>query len=176
MSRVAKAPVDIPNGVECNVNGRDVRIKGKNGELEFQLPAGVELVVEEGVARARPSGRTLNLAMAGTVRALVANMVNGVHEGFERKLELVGVGYRAQAQGRNVNLSLGFSHPVVYALPEGVNVETPSNTEIVLKGADKQKLGQVAADIRSFRPPEPYKGKGIRFADERVIRKDAKKK
>lgn len=176
MSRVAKAPVTIPNGVELNVTDRDVRVKGKQGELAFRLPAGVDIAVEDGVAKARPTGRTLNMAMAGTVRAVVANMVTGVHEGFERKLQLVGVGYRAQAQGRKVNLSLGFSHPVVYELPEGISAETPSNTEIVLKGADKQKLGQVAADIRKYRPPEPYKGKGIRYADERVIRKDAKKK
>lgn len=176
MSRVAKAPVNLPSGVECNVSGRDVRVKGKNGELQFRLPAGVDLEVADGEARAQATGRERNLAMAGTVRAVVANMVTGVHEGFERKLELVGVGYRAQAQGNKLNLSLGLSHPVVYPLPAGVSVETPSQTEIVLKGADKQVVGQTAAEIRHFRPPEPYKGKGIRYSDERVVRKDAKKK
>lgn len=176
MSRVAKAPISLPDGVECSVVGRDVKVKGKQGELEFQLPPGVELEVEDGVAKALPAGRTPNMAMAGTVRAIVANMVTGVHKGFERKLELVGVGYRAQAQGKKLNLSLGFSHPIVYELPEGVSVETPSQTEIVLKGSDKQAVGQVAADIRGYRPPEPYKGKGIRYSDERVIRKEAKKK
>lgn len=176
MSRVAKAPVALPSGVECNVSGRDVRVKGKNGELNFSLPDGVEVQIEDGVAKAVPTGRVRNMAMAGTVRAIVANMVTGVHDGFERKLELVGVGYRAQAQGSKLNLSLGFSHPVVYELPEGVSVQTPSQTEIVLKGTDKQKVGQVAADIRAYRPPEPYKGKGIRYSDERVVRKDAKKK
>lgn len=176
MSRVAKAPVELPSGVECNVTGRDVRVKGKNGELNFRLPEGVEVNVQDGVAKAVPVGRVRDMAMAGTVRAIVANMVTGVHEGFERKLELVGVGYRAHAQGSKLNLSLGFSHPVVYELPEGVTVETPSQTEILLKGSDKQKVGQVAADIRAYRPPEPYKGKGIRYSDERVVRKDAKKK
>jgi len=176
MSRVAKAPVRLPSGVECSVAARDVRVKGKNGELTFRLPDGVDVEVEEGQARALPTGRKLNMAMAGTVRATVANMVKGVSDGFERKLELVGVGYRAQAQGDTVNLSLGLSHPVAYKVPEGVTVATPSNTEIVLSGADKQVVGQAAAEIRSFRPPEPYNGKGIRYADERVIRKDAKKK
>ncbi|MBO9469437.1 50S ribosomal protein L6 [Endozoicomonas sp. G2_2] len=176
MSRVAKAPVSLPSGVECNVAERDVRVKGKNGELSFRLPAGVDLEVADGEARAKATGRKLNLAMAGTVRATVANMVKGVSEGFERKLELVGVGYRAQAQGDTLNLSLGLSHPVAYKMPQGVTVQTPSNTEIILNGADKQVVGQAAAEIRNFRPPEPYKGKGIRYADERVVRKDAKKK
>lgn len=176
MSRVAKAPVELPSGVECNVTNRDVRVKGKKGELNFRLPAGVDIKVEDGVAQAVPTGRVHDLAMAGMVRAIVANMVTGVDRGFERKLELVGVGYRAQAQGNKVNLSLGFSHPVVYAVPEGVTAETPKQTEIVLKGADKQQVGQVAADIRGYRPPEPYKGKGIRYSDERVVRKEAKKK
>jgi len=176
MSRVAKAPVDLPSGVECNVSGRDVRVKGKNAELVFTLPDGVDLDVEDSAARARPTGRKHNLAMAGTVRSIVANMVTGVTDGFERRLELVGVGYRAQAQGSNLNLSLGLSHPVVHAMPEGVSVETPTQTEVVIKGADKQTVGQAAAEIRNYRPPEPYKGKGIRYSDERVIRKDAKKK
>ncbi|MDA3922404.1 MAG: 50S ribosomal protein L6 [Salinisphaera sp.] len=176
MSRVAKAPVELPTGVECNLSGRDVTVKGKGGQLVFRLPLGVDLDVEDGVARARATGRQPNLAMAGTVRATVANMVRGVTNGFERKLELVGVGYRANAQGNKVNLSLGLSHPVVYEVPEGVSVATPSATEIVLKGADKQVVGQAAAEIRRYRPPEPYKGKGIRYSDERVVRKDAKKK
>ncbi|MGN8159365.1 50S ribosomal protein L6 [Salinisphaera sp. RV14] len=176
MSRVAKAPVNIPSGVECVVNGRDITVKGKGGELAFRLPLGVDLEVSDGVARAQATGRQPNMAMAGTVRATVANMVHGVTEGFERKLQLEGVGYRAQAQGGKVNLSLGLSHPVVYEVPEGVTVETPSATEIVLKGADKQVVGQAAAEIRAWRPPEPYKGKGIRYAGERIIRKDAKKK
>lgn len=176
MSRVAKAPVTLPDGVECNITGRDVEIKGKTGRLQFQLPDGVDLKVQEGEARAEPVGRTKNLAMAGTVRSLVQNMVTGVSEGFERRLELVGVGYRAQAQGDKINLSLGLSHSVTYQLPEGVKAETPSQTEIVLKASDRQQLGQAAADIREFRPPEPYKGKGIRFADETVVTKEAKKK
>lgn len=176
MSRVAKAPVALPSGVECNVAGRDVKVKGKNGELVFKLPAGVDLQIADGEALARPTGRQPNMAMAGTVRAIVANMVKGVSDGFERKLELVGVGYRAQAQGNKLNLSLGLSHPVVHEMPQGVTVATPSNTEIVLNGADKQVVGQVAAEIRNYRPPEPYKGKGIRYSDERVVRKDAKKK
>lgn len=176
MSRVAKAPVELPKGVECNIAGRDVRVKGRNGELNFRLPDGVDLEVEDGSARAVPVGRVKNMAMAGMVRATVANMVTGIDQGFERRLELVGVGYRAQAQGSKLNLSLGLSHPVIHAIPDGVTVETPSQTEIILKGADKQQLGQTAAEIRAYRPPEPYKGKGIRFSDERVVRKEAKKK
>jgi large subunit ribosomal protein L6 len=176
MSRVAKAPISIPGGVEIDVAARVVRVKGKNGELSFDLPEGVDLEVGDGEARAMATGREKNLAMAGTVRAIVANMVHGVTEGFERKLELVGVGYRAQAQGKKLNLALGFSHPIDYVLPEGVTVETPSQTEIVVRGADKQAVGQAAAEIRAFRPPEPYKGKGVRYLDERVLRKEAKKK
>ncbi|RJS94015.1 50S ribosomal protein L6 [Salinisphaera sp. Q1T1-3] len=176
MSRVAKAPVNLPSGVECVVNGSDLTVKGKNGELSFRLPAGVEVEVNDGVAQAKATGRNPNLAMAGTVRATVANMVHGVSEGFERKLELVGVGYRAQVQGNKVNLSLGLSHPVVHEMPAGVTVAAPSATEIVLNGADKQVVGQTAAEIRAYRPPEPYKGKGIRYSDERIVTKDAKKK
>lgn len=176
MSRVAKAPIELPNGVECNVNDRDVQVKGKNGDLSFQLPEGVDLKTEDSVVRALPVGRNRSMAKAGMVRAILANMVTGVADGFERKLELVGVGYRAQAQGDKLNLSLGLSHPVVYSVPAGVTVETPSQTEIVLKGADKQQVGQAASDIRSYRPPEPYKGKGIRYSDERIVRKEAKKK
>lgn len=176
MSRVAKAPVSIPSGVECVVNGRDVNVKGKGGELALRLPDNVDLEVADGVARAQATGRQPNMAMAGTVRATVANMVHGVTEGFERRLQLEGVGYRAQVQGNKLNLSLGLSHPVVYDVPADITVETPSATEIVVKGVDKQIVGQTAAEIRAWRPPEPYKGKGIRYADERIIRKDAKKK
>jgi len=176
MSRVAKAPVKIPEGVEVRLDGRAVHVKGKNGELTFELPNNVDLQIEDGEARAEATGRIRNVAMAGTVRAIVANMVHGVTEGFERKLELVGVGYRAQAQGNKLNLALGYSHPVNYEIPEGVTVETPSQTEIVVKGANKQAVGQAAAEIRGFRPPEPYKGKGVKYADERIIRKEAKKK
>ncbi|MDT0636128.1 50S ribosomal protein L6 [Spectribacter hydrogenoxidans] len=176
MSRVAKAPITIPSGTEVKFDGGVVSVKGKNGVLEFRLPVDTSLEIEDGEARAVSTARVTNLAMAGSVRAIVANMVHGVSEGFERKLELVGVGYRAQAQGKNLNLALGFSHPVVYEVPEGVTVETPSQTEVLVKGADKQAVGQAAANIRAFRPPEPYKGKGVRYADERVIRKEAKKK
>lgn len=176
MSRVAKVPVNIPSGVECVVKGRDVTVKGKGGELAFRLPQGVDVEISDGTARAQATGRQPDLAMAGTVRATVANMVHGVTDGFERRLVLEGVGYRAQAQGRQLNLTLGLSHPVVYNAPQSVTVETPSATEIVVKGADKQVVGQAAAEIRAWRPPESYKGKGIRYADERIIRKDAKKK
>lgn len=176
MSRVAKAPVNIPSGVECMVNDRDVTVKGKMGQLRFQLPTGVDLSVSDEEVKAQPTGRKPNMAMAGTVRSIVANMVQGVSSGFERRLMLEGVGYRAQAQGNTLNLSLGLSHPVAYQVPEGISVETPSATEIVLKGADKVVLGQAAAEIRAWRPPEPYKGKGIRYADELILRKDAKKK
>ncbi len=176
MSRVAKAPIAIPSGVEIRVTDGTVYVKGKNAELTMALPVGTDLKVEDGEAKALTTGRQPNLAMAGTVRAIVANLVTGVSEGFERKLELVGVGYRAQAQGKVLNLTLGFSHPVNYTMPEGVTVETPTQTEVVLKGANKQAVGQAAANIRAFRPPEPYKGKGVRYSDERVIRKEAKKK
>lgn len=176
MSRVAKAPITIPDGVEIRVAEEVVHVKGKNGELSFALPKGTDLKIEDKEAKAISTGRTENLAMAGTVRAIVANLVTGVSEGFERKLELVGVGYRAQAQGKTLNLALGFSHPVNYEMPEGVTVETPTQTVVILKGADKQAVGQAAAEIRAFRPPEPYKGKGVRYSDERVIRKEAKKK
>lgn len=176
MSRVAKAPITIPDGVEVRVVDNTVHVKGKNGELTMVLPSGTDLKIEDGEARAVTTGRQPNLAMAGTVRAIVANLVTGVSHGFERKLELVGVGYRAQAQGNKLNLALGFSHPVVYDMPAGVTVETPTQTEVVLRGANKQVVGQAAAEIRAFRPPEPYKGKGVRYSDERVMRKEAKKK
>lgn len=177
MSRVAKAPVELPKGVEFSQAGNVVTLKGGKGALSMELNNEVELAQEDGVLRISPrSGSRFSAAIAGTMRSLIANMAKGVSEGFERKLELVGVGYRAQAQGNKLNLTLGFSHPVVYEVPEGISVTTPSQTEIVVTGADKQKVGQVAAEIRRYRPPEPYKGKGVRYADERVVLKEAKKK
>lgn len=177
MSRVARKPLEFPKGVEFTESNGVVRVKGPKGELSLELNTEVEIGVEDNVASIRPrSGSRFATAISGTTRALVANMVTGVTDGFERKLELVGVGYRAKAQGQKLDLTLGFSHPVVYEVPEGVTVETPSQTEILIKGIDKQKVGQVAAEIRRFRPPEPYKGKGVRYADERVVLKEAKKK
>lgn len=176
MSRIANYPIELPKGVELKQNGREVSVKGSKGQMSLNLNTGIDLTVDGNVVRIAEESVAQHTAMAGTTRALLSNIVTGVSTGFERKLELVGVGYRAQAQGKNLNLTLGFSHPVVYALPEGVTAETPSQAEIVLKGSDKQVLGHVAAEIRAFRPPEPYKGKGIRYADERVLRKEAKKK
>lgn len=177
MSRVAKNPVSLPSGVEVKVDGRKVSVKGSKGNLEHEVHELVEVSVEAGVATVKPVEESQKAwALAGTTRALVKNMVTGVSEGYERKLLLNGVGYRAQAQGKTLNLTLGFSHPVAYQLPEGVTIETPSQTEIVIKGIDKQLVGQVAANVRAFRPPEPYKGKGVRYADEQVRRKEAKKK
>ena len=177
MSRIAKVPVELPQGTEFKLEGNVATIKGSKGALSLELNSEVELKEEEGALMVAPrSGSRFAMAVTGTTRSLLANMVQGVNEGFERKLELVGVGYRAQAQGSKLNLTLGFSHPVVYEMPEGVSVETPSQTEIVIKGSDKQKVGQAAAEIRRFRPPEPYKGKGVRYAGERVVMKEAKKK
>ncbi len=177
MSRVAKAPVEIPAGVEVKLNGQFLSVKGSKGLLELNVHQNVEVAQEESALTfaARDGGKQ-SRALAGTTRALVSNMVTGVTKGFEKKLQLIGVGYRAQAKGKSINLTLGFSHPVDYALPEGVTAETPSQTEILIKGVDKQLVGQVAAEIREFRRPEPYKGKGIRYADEYVRRKEAKKK
>ena len=175
MSRIANKPVQIPSGVEIKVDGQNVSAKGSNGQLNLLVHPSVSVVQEDGALSVKTSDQQA-VAMAGTMRSLINNLVEGVSKGFERKLELVGVGYRAQAKGKTLNLSLGFSHPVDYAVPEGVTIETPSQTEIVVKGADKQKVGQVAAEIRSYRPPEPYKGKGVKYADERIIRKEAKKK
>jgi large subunit ribosomal protein L6 len=177
MSRVAKMPIQLPKGVELKEQDRRVTVKGPKGELSLDLRPGIGLTVEDveaTVGLAEDGGASV--AMAGTTRALLANMVAGVSSGFEKKLELRGVGYRAQAQGRTLNLTLGFSHPVAYSVPEGVDVETPSQTEVLVKGVDKQKVGQVAAEIRAYRPPEPYKGKGVRYVDERVVMKEAKKK
>ena len=177
MSRIAKAPVELPKGVEFKQDGNVVTLKGGKGELSMELNSEVELTQDDGGLKVSPrSGSRFAMAITGTMRSLLANMAQGVSEGYERKLELVGVGYRAQVQGKNLNLTLGFSHPVVYTAPEGINIETPSQTEVVITGTDKQKVGQVAAEIRRFRPPEPYKGKGVRYADERVILKEAKKK
>jgi large subunit ribosomal protein L6 len=175
MSRVANNPVQIPAGVDVRLDGGLLVVKGRNGELSMKLDSTVEVGRSEGALTFAPRGRTAS-AMAGTTRALVNNMVTGVSIGFQRRLTLVGVGYRAALQGNKLNLTLGFSHPVEYVLPAGVAAEVPSQTEIVLKAADKQLLGQVAAEIRAFRAPEPYKGKGVRYADEQVRRKEAKKK
>ena len=177
MSRVAKAPIRIPSGVEVSVDGTAVAVKGSKGQLNLDLPRGLRVAVADSIARVESEdARVPQWAMAGTVRALLNNMVTGVKDGFERRLQLVGVGYRAQVQGNTLNLTLGFSHPVSYPIPEGIAIETPSQTEVVVKGVDKQRVGQVAAEIRAFRPPEPYKGKGVRYADERVVLKEAKKK
>ena len=177
MSRVAKSPVAIPTGVEIKLSGQDIAVKGAKGQLALVVHQNVEVKQDDNVLTFTPrDGAKHSRALAGTTRALINNMVNGVTKGFEKKLQLVGVGYRAQAKGKTLNLSLGFSHPVVYNLPEGVTAETPSQTEILIKGIDKQLVGQVAAEIREFRRPEPYKGKGVRYADEHVRRKEAKKK
>jgi large subunit ribosomal protein L6 len=177
MSRVAKIPVPLTTGVEAQVNGAEIMVKGPLGTLTRALPPTVKVTVADGkVSFAAADETSAANAMSGTMRALVAGMVRGVSKGFERKLSLVGVGYRAQAQGDKLNLSLGFSHPIVYQLPVGVKAETPSQTEIVIKGADKQKVGQVAAEVRGYKPPEPYKGKGVRYVDEVVVLKETKKK
>ena len=175
MSRVANNPVTLPKGVEVTINDGAVKVKGAKGELALALTDGVDVVAEDGTVTFKFADDK-SKAMAGTTRALVNNMVVGVSEGWEKKLVLNGVGYRAKASGKSVNLTVGLSHPVDYELPEGVSAETPSQTEIVVKGIDKQAVGEAAAKIRSFRPPEPYKGKGIRYADEYVRRKEAKKK
>lgn len=170
-------PLDIPAGVEVSVNDRDINVKGSKGVMEHKLHTSVDITKDSNVLTFVPrEGVSGALAQAGTARSLLNSMMIGVSQGFEKKLQLVGVGYRAQAQGNTVNLTLGFSHPVNYELPEGITAETPSQTEIVIKGIDKQKVGQVAANIRAYRPPEPYKGKGVKYADEHIVRKEAKKK
>ena len=177
MSRVADNPVKIVDGVTVDIEGQEVKVDGPKGSLSMTVNASVDLKVEEGLVVFVPnSNDRKSEAMAGTTRALVQNMVLGVSEGFEKRLELQGVGYRAQAKGNQLSLQLGFSHPVDYELPEGISAETPSQTEIVISGNDKQQVGQVCAEIRGFRPPEPYKGKGIRYQGEYVRRKEAKKK
>lgn len=174
MSRVAKKPIAVAKGVEINIQADRVGVKGPKGNLSIAKPEGIEVKVQDGVATLSTNDVEL-VPLAGTLRSIVANMVKGVSEGFERKLELVGVGYRASMQGKDLNLSLGFSHPVLYPAPEGITIATPSQTEIVVSGADRQQVGEVAAKIRGFRPPEPYKGKGVKYAGENIIRKEAKK-
>jgi large subunit ribosomal protein L6 len=177
MSRVAKAPITIPAGVEVKLNGAKLTVKGAQGSLDLNVHASVEIKQENNVLTFAPKdGAKSSNALAGTFRALVNNMVTGVSQGFQKKLVLQGVGYRAKTTGNTLNLTLGFSHPIDYVMPEGVTAETPSQTEVLIKGTDKQRVGQVAAEIRGYRPPEPYKGKGIRYADENVRRKEAKKK
>lgn len=177
MSRIAKSPVTLPKGVELSINGNNVAVKGPKGSLNSVMHASVVVKNEDGVISFEPNGQSVDgWAQAGTARAIVNNMVTGVSEGFEKKLQLVGVGYRAKVEGNVINLTLGFSHPVAHPLPEGVTAETPTQTEVVIRGADKQAVGQVAAQVRGYRPPEPYKGKGVKYSDERILRKEAKKK
>ena len=177
MSRVAKQPVPVPKGVEVSIDGSAVSAKGPKGTESMKLHEDVEATLEDGQLGVVPKGANPgSVAMAGTMRSLLANLVVGVSDGFQKRLELRGVGYRAQAQGKSLNLTLGFSHPVVHAIPDGITVETPTQTEIVISGTNKQVVGQVAADIRGYRPPEPYKGKGVRYAGENVVMKEAKKK
>jgi len=177
MSRVAKNPIHIPSGVEVSVDGQAVTVKGPKGTLVHQVHETVNLQRDDNVLNFEPREISpRGWAFAGTTRALINNMVAGVSTGFERKLELVGVGYRAQAQGKTLNLTLGYSHPINFEIPEGITIETPSQTEVVVRGTDKQQVGQVAAKIRGFRAPEPYKGKGVKYSDEVIIRKEAKKK
>ena len=177
MSRIAKMPIELPAGVEANINGQKINIKGSKGAFDYTINEQVTISQDGNELFVKPKNESNNKhwAMAGTMRAITGNMVTGVSDGFEKKLELVGVGYRAQAQGNQLNLTLGFSHPIVHQIPQGVTVETPSQTEIILRGIDKQVIGQTAAEIRSYRPPEPYKGKGVKYAGERIIRKEAKK-
>ncbi len=177
MSRVANSPVEIPGGVTVEISGQKVSAKGPKGNLDLDVHGLVSVVQEDNTLRVKGNdAEKKTIAMAGTMRSLLHNMISGVNTGFEKKLELRGVGYRAQAQGDKLNLTLGFSHPVVHSIPQGVKVETPTQTEVVVSGIDKQAVGQVAADIRSYRPPEPYKGKGVRYVDEYVLMKEAKKK
>jgi len=177
MSRVAKIPITLPKGVEVNLVGTRLTVKGAKGTLSSDLHPSVQVEIESGLVRVIPNkaDKTIN-ALAGTTRANINNMVVGVSAGYERKLTLVGVGYRAQSKGNSVSLSLGYSHPVEYEAPSGITIETPTQTEILVKGIDKQVVGQVAANIRAYRSPEPYKGKGIRYSDEEIIKKEAKKK
>jgi len=181
MSRVLKE-LSIPAGVEVKLNASTVNVKGSKGQLDFELPSALSMVLEDGTVRFEPKDKSneklakLALPLTGTAKAIVSNMITGVSTGFEKKLTLIGVGYRTNVQGNTVNLSLGFSHPVEHKLPEGITAEAPSQTELIIRGIDKHMVGQVAANIRAYRPPEPYKGKGIRYTDEQVVRKEAKKK
>jgi len=174
MSRVAKKPISVPKGVEISVEDSSVSVKGAKGTLTLARPIGVSVKLEDSTIYVEPADLSKD-ALAGTVRALLANLITGVASGYQRKLELVGVGYRAAMQGKDLNLTLGFSHPILFKVPVGVTVETPSQTEILIKGTDKQAVGQVAAKIRAFRPPEPYKGKGVRYGGEKITLKEAKK-
>jgi large subunit ribosomal protein L6 len=177
MSRVGKMPIDVPKGVDVQLSADKITVKGSNGTLSRALSSHVLVKHDAGKVTFEPANESVQAnAMSGTMRALVNNMVNGVSKGFERKLTLVGVGFRAQAQGAKLNLQIGFSHPVVKDMPAGIKVETPTQTEIIIKGADRQAVGQIAAEVRAIRPPEPYKGKGIRYSDERVSLKETKKK
>jgi len=177
MSRIANSPISIPAGTEVKQSGQTVTVKGKQGELCFDLISKVSMEVNDNVLSFKSSNDDKKtVALAGTMRSIVNNMVSGVTTGFEKKLELRGVGYRSQVKGKILNLTLGFSHPVEFPIPEGVTIEAPSQTEIIVKGCDKQLVGQVAANIRAFRPPEPYKGKGVRYVGEHVVMKEAKKK
>lgn len=177
MSRIAKAPVTVPSGVEVKLEANNMTVKGKNGQLSFNFNHQINIVMNVNVINMQwDKDDKKATAQAGTARAIVSNMITGVSSGFEKKLALIGVGYRAQAKDNVLNLSLGFSHPVDFQVPAGITVETPSQTDIVIRGSDKQLVGQVAAKIRAVRPPEPYKGKGVRYADENVVRKEAKKK
>ena len=177
MSRIGKMPIPVPKGADIQIGADQITVKGPLGTLTQALTPAAGIVREGDELVVKPGNDSVEAnAMSGTLRAVVANMVTGVTKGFERRLTLVGVGYRAQAQGSSLNLSLGFSHPVVHAMPEGVKAETPTQTEIVIKGANKQAVGQVAAEVRGYRPPEPYKGKGVRYANEKVVMKETKKK
>ncbi|WP_202840120.1 50S ribosomal protein L6 [Luteimonas saliphila] len=174
MSRIAKKPVALPKGVELNAQAESISVKGPKGTLSIAKPADIQVSIEDGNALLSANDPA-RIALTGTLRAIVANMVHGVAHGFERKLELVGVGYRAAVQGKDLTLSLGYSHPVVFKAPEGITITAPTQTEVIVAGADKQLVGEVAAKIRGFRPPEPYKGKGVKYSDETIIRKEAKK-
>jgi large subunit ribosomal protein L6 len=176
MSRVAKRPLALPVGVSFEQASGEIIVKGPKGTISLRCPESVVVTLENGVINVSPAPSSSNAAMAGTIRALLGNHVEGVSQGFQKSLELVGVGYRAQAQGKVLNLSLGYSHPVVFDVPEGITIETPSQTEVVVRGHDRQQVGQVAAVIRGFRPPEPYKGKGVKYKGERILRKETKKK
>ena len=174
MSRVAKKPVALPKGVECTVAKDLITVKGPKGTLKFAMPQDVQVDVQGAEVQCKPATAAAD-KMAGTTRALLANMVKGVSEGYQRKLDLVGVGYRAAIQGKDLNLTLGFSHPVVFTAPDGITITVPTQTEVLIAGADKQRVGEVAAKIRAFRPPEPYKGKGVRYSGEKITLKEAKK-
>lgn len=177
MSRVANAPIAVPKGVDITVSDNNMIVKGERGQLSFQVNRLVDFEIDNSVVTVKwDQANKQAKAQAGTARAIVSNMVTGVSKGFERKLALVGVGYRAQVSGKTLSLSLGFSHPVEFPFPDGITIEAPTQTEIIVKGSDKQKVGEAAAKIRSYRPPEPYKGKGVKYAEEEIARKEAKKK